>query len=1778
MKKIIFGSLLFVLMLSLSLSFVGVQNVSAQISGGDENNPAVVHLITKVQKGKNSYFNSFVQAGLTSSHYTYRDYNGVQVYNYVIRNMITDSFSDKNAIVKGDVFSLNSDYQKIANAAKLYVSGSAGHLASSTDDRDKVIFSLITTGAATETKSVTGNRVYTSGSYSPLWLETERTLLRSDSTIQFNFETQKGYGQDNSKGFYVFDPCLNYSVEIDNLTTSTIGRDVFRGEQIYLNATNPILELEGGETINYFKNIFKIEWEVTKGKAYVDKDALAKGYLKVSNTATGDITLRAKCKSSSVSNEYLYSPTITFKVKGSETGVSVSSNFEEGIQSVSYSKTGTTYQVSVVLNSGYVPADLTNYNSSTKTLTFKSIEAKSVVNVALKKQISIKEIIAKDKAYDGTTAAEIKEIIFNEKVNKTIGINGLTISFSDIAAGTSNLSCEGTAVLAAGFESEYELVQSKTPVVVSGKILKRDVVVSARYTTQGIGHEESPIEFDATGLVSGENLSGKLAKESGTTVGKYRITIGTLSTENPNYNIVFISNVYEITKTIFKITDVLIEKVYDGETEIPTISIDNLEFEIKNGSGYQRTTWSEIAKDSNVSLRLTASFKDNANVGTGKAVSFIAELIGTDKANFELESVPANIYGKITKAPIEVTAHAQQKQFGETDPELTFSITSGQLYNSDDWTGKLSRQTGENVGIYQIQKGTLSAGGNYQLTFVGNTFEIVKRQVKVNALKVKKQYGDVDGKLIYELVDGTTEAKEGLNIKLQREKGELVGTYEISVVSYNSANYEIVSFTQEGFEILKREIIISVSSKEKEYDSTDHAEVVYEISNLQENNPDNIRLNITAKFRGTTVREWGILYYFNGDLITEFTSSIVLGNNVDCYDVTFDVNYMANITIRKIYIVIGNGKIAKEWGDPDPNPLPYEIENGFEGIVLTGQLERGLTGQDEDGYVVNNNEVGIYPLYLGTLINSTNNQYFDISFKEDNYFFEIIKRRVILTAPNTMKIYGEEDPEFTFGLATGITLPEGVNLSDILTNGKLTRRQGENVGKYTYGLGEVKLISTQQKNYELFLNENYLEIVPRDIEIRIKEATKEYGEDNPEFIYTIVSGSIGFEGDLIISYSGDPNVGKHELQALINSENYNLTSNKAYLTITPAPIMIQSDYIEKIYGDQDPMLTYYLREGQLKYDDTFESILTGYIARIEGENVGAYSIVKNTLTANSNYALTFNGSNFVIKKRTAYVVANPVEKFLDEIEEPYELTYDVSNLVNGDVLSGELAVEPTGVGEFEIELGTLSNRNYQIHYTSAIFKVKKRSIKILVGSQFRDYDSTTNYDELLYEIQGEIKEGHGDSYFGITLSCEPDKNVGYYPITMTYADEVNTLYNVEVVKGYVIISPRFINIKAQDIELVYGNTIPGEGDLQFEVEGKIFDGDIQVKLGIDGPITGVGEYDIINKTIENDNYQINFEKGKLTIKPKEIKVVISNFEKIYGDSDPEFAYSFAQGAVVQGDTILGKITREKGETVGTYKLICELENPNYVISMDETTLTIKKRHLTIVVDAKDKVFDGSTKAETTYEIRNKVENDDVDVEYRAEFVNAAVSIRTTVKIISSSLVGSAKDNYTFEFVPIEAQITNRSISREGVKISVEDGNTSLKFGTYIKLEYLTGEEIGRIANDKNTESGIVISLYNRFNELITDFGKISVTIKLDEFPYEEFEIYLLNEDGTIEKKTYEETINDITFETTKLGTFVATTNRNVALIYFLIVLGSAVGAGGIITGIVVGVKKSKGKI
>src|SRR5205085_148081 len=109
-----------------------------------------------------------------------------------------------------------------------------------------------------------------------------------------------------------------------------------------------------------------------------------------------------------------------------------------------------------------------------------------------------------------------------------------------------------------------------------------------------------------------------------------------------------------------------------------------------------------------------------------------------------LTFVGANL--TITARPVTVTADAQTKVYGDADPILTFT---GTLHGTDSFTGSLTRVAGENVGTYAITEGTLSAGSNYALTFVGANLTISARPVTVSADAKSKTYGDADPILTY---------------------------------------------------------------------------------------------------------------------------------------------------------------------------------------------------------------------------------------------------------------------------------------------------------------------------------------------------------------------------------------------------------------------------------------------------------------------------------------------------------------------------------------------------------------------------------------------------------------------------------------------------------------------------------------------------------------------------------------------------------------------------------------------------------------------------------------------------------------------------------------------------------------------------------------------------------------------------------------------------------------------------------------------------------------------
>ena len=95
----------------------------------------------------------------------------------------------------------------------------------------------------------------------------------------------------------------------------------------------------------------------------------------------------------------------------------------------------------------------------------------------------------------------------------------------------------------------------------------------------------------------------------------------------------------------------------------------------------------------------------------------------------------------IRPKPITVIADAEAKTAGDQDPKLTFKVKG--LIGRDKLTGSLTRDKGEAAGSYNIRLGTLTAGGNYTISFTG-----AKLTIKKKAEPVVKPGGKVIAKMV----------------------------------------------------------------------------------------------------------------------------------------------------------------------------------------------------------------------------------------------------------------------------------------------------------------------------------------------------------------------------------------------------------------------------------------------------------------------------------------------------------------------------------------------------------------------------------------------------------------------------------------------------------------------------------------------------------------------------------------------------------------------------------------------------------------------------------------------------------------------------------------------------------------------------------------------------------------------------------------------------------------------------------------------------------------------
>jgi hypothetical protein len=431
------------------------------------------------------------------------------------------------------------------------------------------------------------------------------------------------------------------------------------------------------------------------------------------------------------------------------------------------------------------------------------------------------------------------------------------------------------------------------------------------------------------------------------------------------------------------------------------------------------------------------------------------------------------------------------------------------------------------------------------------------------------------------------------------------------------------------------------------------------------------------------------------------------------------------------------------------------------------------------------------------------------------------------------------------------------------------------------------------------------------------------------------------------------------------------------LTVNKKDATWTTNAASKIYGDADPTpLTTGIGSGFLPADG-----VSATYARVAGETVvgSPYHITAMLSPAGvlGNYNITNDGAEFTINKRNATWTTNAASKTYGDTDPIPLTTGSGTGFLPTDGVSASYSraagenVSPPSYHIIATLSATVSGalNNYNITNTGAEFTINKRNATWTTNPNSKIYgDSDPN----------PLTTGSGNGFLvsdnvtatysrgaGETVAESP------YQITATLSPAgVLANYNITNNGAEFTINKRPASVTPTAASKIYGDADPA---LSGTLVGFLSADGVTASYSRTAGET-VGTYTIsgvLSPAGVLGNYEITYNTALFTINKRPVSVTPNAASKIYGDADPTL------GGTVNGflaaDGVTATYSRTAGETVvGSPYTISAVLSPaavlgNYDVTYNTAVFTIKKRAITITVDAKSKIY-GEADPALTYQV------------------------------------------------------------------------------------------------------------------------------------------------------------------------------------------------------------------
>lgn len=909
--------------------------------------------------------------------------------------------------------------------------------------------------------------------------------------------------------------------------------------------------------------------------------------------------------------------------------------------------------------------------------------------------------------------------------------------------------------------------------------------------------------------------------------------------------------------------------------------------------------------------------------------------------------------------------------------------------------------------------------------------------------------------------------------------------------SYYTIEYEYGKLT-----VNARKLTILSGSSEKIYDGLELKNETYEIT--EGTLPKGHK--IVADFKASICDV--------GTCINYFEAKIYKGNE----DVTSNFNLTlesGSLSIKARPIVLASKSASKIYDGKNLECEDLEFLNGSlaENHILSTNFLNSIINV---GTVTNDFEVKIFD---GSKDVSSN---YSITLSSGK--LSVLPRNITIASDSATKIYdGEELKAESWKLIDGELIGiEDINVSylkSIINFG--TTSNDINVEIYLNG----EVVS---HNYKISLVPGILTVTRR--EITITSLGKEKLYDGLPLIneeYEISTGEIVNGQSLEIDFKNSiTNVGDisnfFEVKILSEEEdvtsNYNILMNYGILKVTSKNITITSASSEKAYdGTELKCEEYNITEGEILSNHNIEVEFLSSIT-----NVGNISNSIGVKIYDGDNDVTSNYNILTSLGKLTITTCNLEIKLLDgsKVYDGTEFKHEEYEIIDGTLPENhEISIEYinsiTNVGTTNNDgnIKVLLNEedvsyNFTITKEKGTLEITKRPITVTSADAVKIYDGT-ELSSAEYEItSGTIAENQSIEYSDTVTIL----NVGTLANTVTCTildseeNDVTKNYEISFVEGILEITKRPITVTSSSETKVYDGI--GLSSSVYEISDGVLVDNHSILYSDKVSIINVGTLEsTVTCTIldseENDvteNYQITIEEGVLEVTKRNITVTTPSSSKTY-DGTELIAndYQITNGVLAENQSIVYSNTvsiKDAGLVYNTVKcnIFDEKDNDvslNYNIFIENGTLEVFKRSITITSEGASKVYDGTELKRDNYLITSGTlaENQSItyinpisitDVGTSTNYIKFAIYSDDNVNVSSNYDVTLIEG--TLEISPRHITITTGSASKvyDGLELSCEEYSIiSGSIADNQTIEYFGPKSISNVEVVENSITAII---------------------------------------------------------------------------------------------------------